>query len=77
MSTSNSGKSGFSHCKKWGQVSYMTFNPIPFYNVCTGLKELSYKIDFKNVDENGQILALTRAAAGFEFFRCTSDFWLK
>jgi hypothetical protein len=31
---------------------------------CT-LKGLSHEIDFKNVDENGQILALTRAAAGF------------
>jgi hypothetical protein len=30
-----------------------------------GLKGLSHEIDFKNVDENGQILALTRAAAGF------------
>jgi hypothetical protein len=26
---------------------------------------LSHEIDFKNVDENGQILALIRAAAGF------------
>jgi hypothetical protein len=29
------------------------------------LKGLSHEIDFNNVDENGQILALTRAAAGF------------
>jgi hypothetical protein len=29
------------------------------------LKELSHEIDFKNVVENGQILALIRAAAGF------------
>jgi hypothetical protein len=29
------------------------------------LKGLSYEIDFENVDENGQILALIRAAAGF------------
>jgi hypothetical protein len=29
------------------------------------LKGLSHEIDFKNVDENGQILALVRAAAGF------------
>ncbi len=29
------------------------------------LKGLSYEIDFENVDENLQILALTRAAAGF------------
>ncbi len=29
------------------------------------LKGLSHETDFKNVDENGQILDLTRAAAGF------------
>jgi hypothetical protein len=29
------------------------------------LKGLSHEIDFKNVDENGQILASLRAAAGF------------
>ncbi len=29
------------------------------------LKGLSHEIDFKNVDENEQILALIRAAAGF------------
>jgi hypothetical protein len=29
------------------------------------LKGLSHEIDFKNFDENGQILALLRAAAGF------------
>jgi len=29
------------------------------------LKGLSYEIDFESVDENGQILALKRAAAGF------------
>jgi hypothetical protein len=33
------------------------------------LKGLSHEIDFKNVVENGQILALTRAAAGFLIFR--------
>ncbi len=38
------------------------------------LKGLSYEIDFKNVDENLQILALIRAAAGFEFFGGTTDF---
>ncbi len=32
------------------------------------LKGLSHEIDFKNVDENGQILALLRAAAGFWIF---------
>jgi hypothetical protein len=31
----------------------------------TLLKGLSHEIDLKNVDENGQILALLRAAAGF------------
>ncbi len=36
-------------------------SPKSFY----ALKELSHEIDFKNVDENGQILALIRAAAGF------------
>jgi hypothetical protein len=35
-------------------------NSVKFY-----LKGLSHEIDFKNVDENGQILALLRAAAGF------------
>jgi hypothetical protein len=29
------------------------------------LKGLSYEIDFENVDENLQLLALTRAEAGF------------
>ncbi len=29
------------------------------------LKGLSHEIDFKNVDENGQNLALLRAAAGY------------
>jgi hypothetical protein len=29
------------------------------------LKGLSHEIDFKNVDQNGQILALIRAGAGF------------
>ncbi len=41
------------------------------------LKGLSYELDFENVDENWQILALKRDAAGYEFFRGTSDFWLK
>jgi hypothetical protein len=38
------------------------------------LKGLSHEIDFKNMDENGQILALLRAAAGFEFFGSSSGF---
>ncbi len=33
------------------------------------LKGLSYEIDFENVDENWQILAVTRAAAGFWIFQ--------
>ncbi len=33
------------------------------------LKELSYEIDFENVDENLQILALIRAAADFWIFQ--------
>ncbi len=38
--------------------------------ITTGvLKGLSYEIDFKNVDENWQILALIRAAAGSWIFR--------
>ncbi len=39
-----------------------------YYQYCkrpNTLKGLSYEIDFENVDENWQILALTRAAAGF------------
>ncbi len=39
-----------------GQGNFKDTNP---------LKGLSHEIDFKNVDENGQILALLRAAAGF------------
>jgi hypothetical protein len=42
---------------------------LSYYGTCIGvntfLKGLSHEIDFKNVDENGQILALLRAAAGF------------
>ncbi len=50
------------------------------YFICyvsyTRFKGLSYKIDFENVGENRQILALIRAAAGFRIFRRvgTSDF---
>jgi len=32
------------------------------------LKGLSHEMDFNNVDENLQMLALLGAAAGFEFF---------
>ncbi len=38
------------------------------------LKGLSYEIDFDNVDENWQILALISATAGFWIFGGTSDF---
>jgi hypothetical protein len=38
------------------------------------LKGLSYEIDFKNVDKNGQILALMKVATRFQFFRGSSDF---
>ncbi len=37
----------------------------PDYGESNTLKGLSHEIDFKNVDENGQILALIRATAGF------------
>ncbi len=46
--------------QKW--VSAFAFKEIT-------LKGLSYEIDFENVDENWQILALTRAAAGFWIFQ--------
>ncbi len=41
--------------------------PQPF--IFLFLKVLSHEIDFKNVVDNGQILALIRAAAGFWIFR--------
>jgi hypothetical protein len=37
-------------------------DPTPFVR---DLKGLSHEIDLENVDENGQIFALKRAAAGF------------
>jgi hypothetical protein len=50
--------------KRWlNQVPYIKF-PLSRLYRCN-LKGLSHEIDFKNVDENGQILALLRAAAGF------------
>ncbi len=39
-----------------------------FFSKRNDLKGLSHEIDFKNVVENGQILALIRAAAGFVNF---------
>jgi hypothetical protein len=56
------------------------FVPVPNMNPLTPLKDLrwpknmillkglSHEIDFKNVGENWQILALTRAAAGYWIF---------
>ncbi len=46
-------------------------NFLPTSNTATSftLKGLSHEIDFKNVDENWQILALTRAAAGYWIFQ--------
>jgi hypothetical protein len=41
------------------------FLGINFFTGIYFLKGLSHEIDFKNIDENGQILALLRAAAGF------------
>jgi hypothetical protein len=41
------------------------------------LKGLSHEIDFDNVDENWQMLAIKRARLAFEFFSGTSDFQLK
>ncbi len=55
-----------------GQQSLFYPKVISWYRPLTitkRLKGLSHEIDFKNVDENGQILALTRAAAGFWIFR--------
>ncbi len=49
-------------CKSRGQKAKSALYSIPSF---CNLKGLSHEIDFKNVDENGQILALIRAAAGF------------
>ncbi len=38
------------------------------WSISLSLKGLSHEIDFKIVDENGQILTLIRAAAGFWIF---------
>jgi hypothetical protein len=40
-------------------------NLAKIYPLFSTLKGLSHEIDLKNVDENGQILALLRAAPGF------------
>jgi hypothetical protein len=48
------------------------------FEIVPKLKGMSHEIDFENVDEQRQILALTRARGWFfEYFRGTSDFWLK
>ncbi len=41
----------------------------PWNQFLGSLKGLSHEIDFDNVDENWQMLALTRTAAGFWIFR--------
>ncbi len=47
-------------------VNYKKLFSLPAkINYVKHLKGLSHEIDLKNFDENGQILALTRAAAGF------------
>ncbi len=55
---------------RYVSVQFLKYALCPYriYRLHT-LKGLSHEIDFKNVDENGQILALTRAAAGFWIFR--------
>ncbi len=52
--------------RKTSEISILCFSIYHHYwQQNKRLKGLSYEIDFKNVDENGQILALLRAAAGF------------
>ncbi len=46
------------HCNLWNKPNSIK---IPL----TTLKGLPHEVDLKNVDENEQILALLRAAAGF------------
>jgi hypothetical protein len=46
--------------------------------VFLSLKGLTHEMDFNNVDENLQMLALLGAAAGFEFFEAPLIFnWNK
>ncbi len=46
-----------------------SFTTLLVFHWSLPLKGLSHEIDFKNVDENGQILALTRASAEFLIFQ--------
>jgi hypothetical protein len=51
-------------CSCRQSISHLLF-VTRFKKIISGLEGLSHEIDFKNVDENGQILALLKAAAGF------------
>ncbi len=51
--------------KDWRSGAAMRLPAANPYLNSSFLKGLSYEIDFENVDENWQILALTRAAVGF------------
>ncbi len=63
---------------EWLEQSFFTGTKMKYrinlknFLTSISLKGLSHEIDFKNVVENGQILALIRAAAGF--FGGCSDF---
>ena len=46
-------------------MSRISFTKYIDFDIFHILKGLSHEIYLKNVDENGQILALLRAAAGF------------
>ncbi len=51
---------------------------IHFYGIHGGvLKGLSYEVDFENVDKIDRSWPLQGPRLVFEFFRGTSDFWLK
>ncbi len=53
----------------YDKFAQQTNSWIPYGRVKASLKGLSYEIDFENVDENWQILALVMAAAGSWIFR--------
>jgi hypothetical protein len=46
-------------------LAFRSAAKLNIFSLTNYLKGLSYEIDFENVDENLQILALIRAAAGF------------